>query len=79
MSDFQNSLISRIFAFIPSDFLRRTTVMFLYNGFSHVFGIFNFLPKLTIFAKSIAFAWAIAFARLPIVKILPFLECLLFF
>ena len=53
--------------------------MFLLNSFSHVFVIFNFWPKLTIFAKAIALAWAIAFLRWPIFKIVSFLQNLVFF
>ena len=45
MADFQNRLISRIF-FFSSGFLHRTTLIFLQDGFSHVFGISNFSPKL---------------------------------
>ena len=33
MGDFQNGLISRIFSVFWSDFLHRTTVNDLYNGF----------------------------------------------
>ena len=33
MADFQNGLISRIFVVFWSDFLHRTTVNDLYNGF----------------------------------------------
>ena len=42
MVDFQNCLISRIFFIFSSDFLHKTTLMFLQNGFLHVFDIFNF-------------------------------------
>ena len=42
MADFQNRLISPIIGVFSSGFLRRTTLMFLYNGFWRVFGIFNF-------------------------------------
>ena len=48
MVDFQNGLISQIFVFFSSGFLHITTPMFLQNKFSHVFGIFNFGPKVTI-------------------------------
>ena len=79
MADFQNSLISRIFGIFWSGFLQRTTVKFLKNRFFHVFGIFKFLTQTEHFAKAIAFAWAIAFARWPIFKIVSFLEYLVFF
>ena len=50
MADFQNGLISRIFrVFWSGFFLHRTTLVFLWNSFWHVFGIFNIWPKLTIF------------------------------
>ena len=48
MADFQNYLISPIFCVFWSRFLHKTTLLLLWNGFSHVFGIFNFWPKLTI-------------------------------
>ena len=51
-ADFQNRLISPIFAFFPSGFFYRTTLMFLQNSLSRVFGIFNFWRNLTVFAKS---------------------------
>ena len=45
------------------------------NGLiSRIFGVFS-----DHFAKAIAFAWAIAFARWPIFKIILFLEYLVFF
>ena len=49
MADFQIYLISPIFGVFWSRFLHKTTLLLLWNGFSHVFGIFNFWPKLTIF------------------------------
>ena len=48
MTHFQNRLISRILGVFSSGFFYRTTLMFLKNGYSHVLGIFNFRPKLTI-------------------------------
>ena len=42
MAGFQNRLISRIFGVFSNGFLHKTTLMFLNNGFWHVFGIFNF-------------------------------------
>ena len=51
MADFQNSLISRIFGISSSLFLHKTTLMFLQNGFSHVYDIFNFSPNLTILQR----------------------------
>ena len=51
MADFQNGLISRIFGVFSSDFFHRITLMFLLNGFSRVFGIFNFSPKLIILQR----------------------------
>ena len=129
MADFQNRLISWIFGVFSSGYLHRTTLMGLYNRFSHVFGIFNFWPKLTIlqrlwplqdgrftksshlcniwwflkrffaqkhfqvivqsiclcflefeiFTQTDHFARTIAFTRGPILKIVSFLEYLVFF
>ena len=45
MADFQNPLISPIFAVFQSAFLHRTILMFLYNAFWHVFGIFDPIAK----------------------------------
>ena len=42
MADFQNRVISRIFGVFFNGFLHKTNLMFLCNGFWHVFGIFNF-------------------------------------
>ena len=63
MADFQNRLICRIFGVFSSGFLHRTTLMLLQNGFSHNF---EFLTQTDHFAKAIASAWAIVFARRPI-------------
>ena len=59
MADFQNRLICR-----------------MCNPFSSSFGIFNFyfLIQTENFAKPITFAWAKAFARWPIFKIVSFIE-----
>ena len=46
MADFQNCLISQIFGIFRSGFLQKTTVTFLKNRFSHVFGILIFDPNL---------------------------------
>ena len=63
--DFQNvikvSCFFRIFGVFSSGFLNRTTVMWLKNGFSHVFLNFNFWPKLTILPKAIGFAGWVTF------------------
>ena len=45
---FSNALIFRILGVFCSGFLHTTTLMWSYNHFSHLFGIFNFWPKLTI-------------------------------
>ena len=45
---FQNALIFRILGVFCSGFLHTTTLKWSYNHFSHLFGIFNFWPKLTI-------------------------------
>ena len=64
--------------FSRAGFLDRTTLMFLYNYFSHVLGIFQFLIQTDHFAKAIAFAWAIAFGIWPTLKIVSFLEYISF-
>ena len=51
MADFQTCLISRIFGVFSSGFLHRKALIFLQNCFSHVFGFFNFSPKLTILQR----------------------------
>ena len=73
MSDFENGLISRIFGVLWRGFLQKPTIMLLQNRFSYVFCIFKFGPKMFNFAK------AIAFARWPILKMVSFLEHLVFF
>ena len=45
---FQNAVIFRILGVFWSGFLHTTTLMRTYNRFSHLFGIFNFGPKLSI-------------------------------
>ena len=75
MVDFQNCLTSRIFGVCSSRFLHRPTLVFLKNVFSHVL----FLTQTYHFAKGIAFAWAIAFAKLAIFKVVLFLEYFVFF
>ena len=51
MADFQNGLISPIIVVFWIGFFHKATLMFLSNRFSHVFGIFNFWPKLTILQR----------------------------
>ena len=53
MADFQTCLISWIFGVFSSGFLHNfwTTLIFCRMAFSHVFGIFNFWPKLTILQR----------------------------
>ena len=48
MAHFQNGLISRILGLFSSDFLHKTTVNDLQNGFKPFFGNFNLLPKVRI-------------------------------
>ena len=45
---FRNAVIFRILGVFWSGFLDRTTVMWSYNHFSHLFGILNFWTKPTI-------------------------------
>ena len=73
MADFQNRLISWIFGVFSSGYLHRTTLMGLYNRFSHVFGIFNFWPKLTILQR----LWPLQ--RWQIYKIVSFMQYLMVF
>ena len=42
MADFQECLICGLFGVFSSGFLHRTTLIILLDGFSDVFGIFNF-------------------------------------
>ena len=76
MADFQNRLIYRIFGVFSSCFLHRTTLNVLLEGVFACFLHFYFLNQTDHFAKAIAFAWATAFARWPIFKIVSFLEYL---
>ena len=48
MADFQNGLSSQIFSGFGSGFLHMTTLDDLHKGFLHVFGNFNFRPKVRI-------------------------------
>ena len=48
MADFQKRLLCPIFGVFSSGFLRRTTLMWLNNRFSHLFSIFDLWAKLTI-------------------------------
>ena len=48
VSSFQNAVIFRILGVSWTGFLHTTTLMWWANRFSHVFGIFNFWPKVTI-------------------------------
>ena len=42
MTDFQNRVTTGIFGVFSSGFLHKTSLTFLQNGFSHIFGIYNF-------------------------------------
>ena len=79
MADFENRLISRIFGVFSSGVLHRTTLVFSYNRFAHVFGHFLFLTQTDPLANAIAFAWPIASARRLIFKIVSFVEYSVFF
>ena len=50
-SHFHYCLISRILNVFSSRFLHTTTVLSLKSRFSHIFGDFNFWPKLTILQR----------------------------
>ena len=69
MADFKKRLISLIFGVFSSGWLHRTTLMLLKNRFSFFFFEFYFLTQTEYF---------IAFARWPILKIVSFLEYLVF-
>ena len=79
MANFQNRFISRIFDVFSRGFLHRTTLMLLQNVFFARLWHFLFFNQSEHFAKALAFAWAIAFARWPISKIVSFFEYLVFF
>ena len=51
----------------------------LIDMFFACFYTFYFLTQTDHFAKAMVFAWAIAFARWPIFKIVSFVEYLVFF
>ena len=79
MADFQNRLISLIFlAFFERFFAQNNSNVFV-ECFFECFWNFYFVTQSDHFAEAIAFAWAIAFARWPIFKIVSFLEYLVFF
>ena len=48
---FQNALIFPILGVFWSAFLHTANIMWSYNRFSHLLGIFNFLPKLTLLQR----------------------------
>ena len=79
MADFQNRLISRIFGFFFERFFAQNNSNVLVESFFACFWHFCFLTQSDHFARAIAFAWAIAFERWPIFKIVSFLEYLVFF
>ena len=68
MADFQNGLISGIFAVFWSGFFAQNNSNVLIEWFFACFWYFKFLTHTDHFAKTIAFVWAIAFARWPILK-----------
>ena len=84
MAYFQNCLFSRsnicvCFVFFNGVFAQNNCNFLVEKFFSHVFGILKFLMETDHFAKAIALAWAIAFARWLIFKIISFLAYLGFF
>ena len=79
MADFQDNLISRIFGVFFERFFAQKNSNILLEWFFACFWNFEFLTQTDQCAKAIAFAWAIAFARWPIFKIVSFLEYLVFF
>ena len=79
MADFQNGLISRIFGVFFERFFAQNNSNVLLEWFFACFWNFEFLTQNEHFAKAMVLAWAIAFARWPIFKIVSFLEYLCFF
>ena len=78
MPDFQNCLISRVFGVFSSGFFAQNNSNVLAEWLLACFWHFSFLTQTDSFTKAIAFAWAIAFARWPILKMVLFLEYLVF-
>ena len=72
VADFQNAQNN-------SNFLAQNKSNLLVEWLFACFSHFKFLTQTDHFAKAIAFAWAIAFARWPIFKMVSFLEYLVFF
>ena len=79
MADFENCLISGIFGFFLERFFAQINSFNLVGWFFECFWHFQLFTQTDHFAKAIAIAWAIAFARWPIFKIVSFLEYLVFF
>ena len=71
--------MSRIFGVFSSGFFAQNNSNVLVELFFACFCNFEFLTQNDHFAKAIAFAWAIAFARWSIFKIVSFLEYFEFF
>ena len=79
MADFEKwSHFSNIWCFFERFFPQNKSSVLIDMVFA-CFYKFYFLTQTDHFAKAIVFAWAIAFARWPIFKIVSFLEYLVFF
>ena len=78
MADFQNCLISALCSVFSCGFFAQNNSNVVVELFLTCFWHFKFLFQSDHFAKAIIFAWAIAFSRWPIFKIVSFLEYLLF-
>ena len=79
MADFQTCLISPIFGFFFEPFFAQNNSTALVEWFFACLWNFQFLIQTDHFAKALAFAWAIAFVRWPIFKLVSFLQYLVFF
>ena len=78
MADFQNCLISRTFGVFWSSFFAHNKCNVLVEWFFACFWQILFFTQSDQFAKVIAFAWTILFAKWPIFKIVSFVEYLVF-
>ena len=74
----KSSHFSNIWCFFKRFFPNNNSSL-LVQLFSACFWPFQFLTQTEYFSKAIGFAWAIAFARWSIFKIVSFLEYLVFF
>ena len=79
MADFQKCLISPIFGVFTTRFYSENNCAVVVEWVFACFWHFQFLTQTDHFAKAIAFAWAIAFGRWSIFKIVFFFQYLVVF